>query len=122
MPPIVRTILLATCAAIVGVVIYHQFFRADADAAWEALGVASASQSVQALEAARDQISGGSAKAWADYQLAIRLYDQGGSENFERARQVAQSALAANSDHATAPWLQRLVAAIGTYDRAATAQ
>ena len=121
MSPLIRAVLLATCAAIVGVVVYQQFFRTGDDQSWESLGVAAHSQSVQALEAARDQTSGGPAKPWIEYQLAMRLYDLGGRENFERSRQVAQAALDAHPAHATSPWLRRLIAAIGTYEQAAPA-
>lgn len=122
MSPLIRTILLAACAAIIGVVVYHQFFKTSADQSWESLGVAARSQSVQALEAARDQASSGPAKPWIEFQLAMRLYDLGGRENFERSRQVAQASLDAHPSHATAPWCRQLIAAIGSYEQAVPAQ
>lgn len=117
MSPMIRAILLGACAAIVGVVVYQQFFRTGDDQSWEALSVAARSQSVQALEAARDQAGGGPAAPWIEYQLAMRLYDIGGRENFERSRQVAQASLDAHPTHATAPWLRKLVAAIGSFEQ-----
>jgi hypothetical protein len=77
---------------------------------------------VQALEAARDQASGGPAKPWIEYELAMRLYDLGGRENFERSKQVAQVALDAHPTHATAPWLRKLIAAMSSYGKAIPAQ
>ena len=122
MSPLIRGILLATGAAIIAVVVYTQFFKASDDQAWETLGVAVRSDSIQALEAARDQTSGGPAKPWIDYELAMRLYDLGGKENFERSRQVAQAALDAHPTHATAPWLKQLISALDTYEQAPPAQ
>jgi|SRR5678815_3257809 hypothetical protein len=122
MSPLIRAILLATGIAIIGVVVYQQFFQTSDDQSWETLGVATKADSIQALEAARDQAAGGPAKPWIDYELAMRLYDLGGKENFERSRQVAQAALDAHPTHATAPWLKQLIAAIGTYDKALPAQ
>ena len=122
MSPLIRGILLATGAAIIAVVVYQQFFKTSDDQAWETLGVAVNANSIQALEAARDQTSGGPAKPWIDYELAMRLYDLGGKENFERSRQVAQAALDAHPSHPTAPWLKELITALGTYQQAPAAQ
>jgi hypothetical protein len=118
----IRNFLLATGAAVIGVVVYHQFFKTGDDRSWEALGSASRTDTVEALEAARDQVSGGPAKPWIEYELAMRLYDLGGRENFDRARQVAQGALDAHPTHATAPWLRELIAAMSSYDSAQPAQ
>jgi hypothetical protein len=122
MSPLIRGILLATCVAIVGVVVYHQFFKTSADQSWESLGVALKADSIQALEAAKDQAAGGPAAPWIDYELAMRLYDLGGRENFERSRQVAQAAIDDHPAHVTAPWLRQLIAALDTYEKALPAQ
>src|SRR5262245_13012144 len=121
MSPMIRGILVAACIAIVGVVVYEQFFRTSADQSWESLGVAMKADSIQALEAAKDQASGGPAAPWIDYELAMRLYDLGGRENFERSKQVAQAAVADHPEHVTAGWLRQLIAAIETYEGAAPA-
>jgi hypothetical protein len=122
MTPLIRNFLLATGAAVVGVVVYHQFFKTGDDRSWEALGSATRSDTVQALEAARDQVSGGPAKPWIEYELAMRLYDLGGRENFDRARQVAQSAVDAHPTHVTAPWLRELITAMSSYESVPAAQ
>ena len=122
MSPLIRGILLATCVAIVGVVVYQQFFQTSAEQSWETLGVALKSDSVQALEAAKDQVGGGPAAPWIDYELAMRLYDLGGRENLERSKQVAQAAVEEHPDHVTAPWLRQLITAIQTYEGSPSAQ
>lgn len=122
MPSLIRSLLLLAGAAIVAVVVYHQFFQSSSDKAWETLGAATVAQSVQALENARDQIPSGPARPWADYELAMRLYDAGGKDNFDRAKQVAESAVADHPEHPTTPWLRRLIAAVATYEQAGSAQ
>jgi len=123
MPPLIRILLVATCIAIVGVVLYEQFVLTGDDQSWEALAQAMKAQDpVPALETARDQASGGPAGPWIEYELALQLYDRGGSENFQRSHQVAQAALDAHPDHVTAPWLRRLIAAIDSYKQAAVPQ
>jgi len=122
MSPLIRGTLLAACIAIVGVVVYHQFFKTSADQSWETLGVALKSDTVQAFEAAKDQATGGPAAPWIDYELAMRLYDLGGRENLERSKQVAQAAVDEHPEHVTAPWLRQLIAAIQSYESTATAQ
>ena len=115
MSPLVRVVLIATGAAVVGVVLYQQFVATGDDQSWEVLAGVAHSESVEQLEAARDQASNGPAGPWIEYQLAMRLYDLGGSENLERSRQVAQSALDKHPEHVTSPWLRQLIDAIGTY-------
>ncbi|HZM00349.1 MAG TPA: hypothetical protein VFD43_08865 [Planctomycetota bacterium] len=132
MSPLIRAILWATGAAIVGVVLYQQFVTTGDDQSWETFARAIAPRDqagqlqpeelVQALEAARDEAAGSAAGPWIEYELAMSLYTLGGSANFERSRQVAQATVAAYPTHAATPWLRRLIEAIDSYEGAATAQ
>jgi hypothetical protein len=113
-----KVVIAVTVLAIVVVVIQSRRGEAEQQA-WGHFATARAASdngpTVESLETARDQVRGSSAEPWVDYQLALKLYDAGGMDNFERARQVAQEALDRNPDHATADLLRNLVEALDTY-------
>jgi hypothetical protein len=119
--PLARIGAAVVVLAIVAVVVQHQM-QTSTSTSWQTLASAEAGGStVEALEDARAQAHDSPAGPWIDYQLAVKLFDRGEEGDFDRARQVAQEALARiPADHATRPWLEDLIAAIGSYPSAGT--
>jgi cytochrome c-type biogenesis protein CcmH/NrfG len=99
-------------AAIIAVVVLLvQAHRDAANAAgWDALTTADrASDTPEALQSALEAARDTPAEPWIAFQLAERLYAQGGRENMDRAKSVAQSALDRFADHPVAPSLKRVI-------------
>lgn len=116
MHPMLKVLLAMTVLAVVIVVIQSQGQDAETDA-WGHLAAARAQGlTVEALETARDQVRGSSAEPWLDCQLAVKLYEAGGAESFERARQVAQEAIDRHPEHVTSERLRNLIAAIASFE------
>jgi hypothetical protein len=119
MHPVLKVMIAATVIIITVVVIQSRRGSAE-EQAWGHYAAARAQGlTVEALETARDQVRGTTAEPWVDYQLALKLYDTGGRENFERSRQVAQEALDRHPDHAAAELLRTLIDALETFVRPA---
>jgi len=115
MNPMLKVVIAVTVLAVVVVVIQSRRGAAEQQA-WGHYAAARADGlSVEALETARDQVRGSSAEPWVDYSLALKLYDTGGAENFERARQVAQEAIDRHPDHTTTELLRGLVRALESF-------
>lgn len=105
--------------AVVGIlfVVVREQMESSRNDAWAALAKARADGfSIEALESARDEVRGTEVEPWCGFYLASELYSAG--EDLARARQVAQETLDQHGDHATAPMLQDLLAALTSYDRA----
>ena len=120
MHPMLKVLLAVTVLAIAVVVIQSQRRNAEQDA-WGYYAAARAQGlSVEALDAARDQVRGTSAGPWVDYRLALKLYDAGGAENFERALQVARDAIDRHPDHVTSELLRDLVEALTSFEQLAS--
>ena len=119
MHPMLKVLVAVTVVAIAVVVIQSQRTVAEQQAWGRFAEAREQGLSVESLETARDQVRGTSAEPWVDYQLALKLYDTGGTENFERARQVAQEAIDRHSGHATSELLRKLIVALESFDRQA---
>ena len=91
--------------------------KAQDAAAWDALAVARlAGNNIEALETALDQTRGSDAEPYARLQLASACLAEGGPENTQRARQVADEGLQALPDHPTATWLEKISSAAASFD------
>jgi len=115
MHPLVKSSLAVVAVATV-VIIWMAYSAAAREQAWAQLAEArAAGMTVEALEAARADASGTEAEPWIAYHLAMQLWREGGSEQLAQARKVASSTVASYPDHATAPFLEKLVATVDTY-------
>lgn len=107
-------------ALAIAFVAYRAYQETQEDKAWSALARArQQGMSIAALEAARDDSRGSSAEAWVNFHLAFALFEEGGADNFGRAREVATLTLDAHPRHPAAAMLRDLVEAIETYQRPA---
>jgi tetratricopeptide (TPR) repeat protein len=118
--PIGLKILIIVALAAVVIVVVQEQRAAAREAGWEALAAASnAGNTIESLESAAQATKDTAAEPWAAFQLARKLYDQGGTAQFERARLVAQQALDRYPDHAAAAHLARIIAAVDSLTRLA---
>jgi hypothetical protein len=115
MHPMLKVVIAVTVVAIAVVVIQSRKGVAEQQAWGHYAEARAAGLTLESLETARDQVRGSTAEPWVDYQLALKYYDAGGAENFERARQVAQEAIDRHPKHATAETLRGLVTALESY-------
>lgn len=122
LPTWTKYAVAAAVVAVAIVIVRSMRERAD-EAAWAVLAEPEVQQgSVEALEDARERVRGTDAEAPVTYLLAHRLYELGGEQNFERARQVAREALEAQPDHPMAGDFRALLDAIDSFRTAPAAQ
>ena len=105
--------------AAIGVVVVMSMAERKEEAAWAiwADDLVTADE-IESLENARDRAESTSAEPWISYRLAIRLQDEGGDANFDRARQIAAQYLERFPDHVVAPLFEDLIRVLDTYDSA----
>ena len=121
LPSWTKYAVAAAVVAIAFVVVRNLNAEAE-EAAWAVVGEESVLQGdVEAMEAAREQVKGTPAATLLSLMLSQRLYELGGAENFERARQVASEALDAEPDHLLAANLRRVIAAVDSFEVAPSA-
>ncbi len=121
MPSWAKVAIAAAAVAIVFVVARNLKAQADEEA-WAVVGSEAVLQGdIEAMEAAREQVKGSSAATLLSLMLSQRLYELGGTQNFERARQVAGEALDSDPDHRLASNLRRVLEAVDSFEVAPAA-
>jgi hypothetical protein len=105
-------------AALIAVIVLFVRERREASraAGWDALATAErANETPEALEIALQSAKDTPAEPWIAFALAERLYEQGGRENFDRAKSIALSTLERYADHPAAPCLRRVADAADSF-------
>ncbi len=117
-----KVAIAAALAAIVVVIVRTKAAQAEEEA-WALLAHPDYKlNTVASLESIRDRAEGSSVEPWVSYQLAAKLFEDGGEENFARAEQVSQETLDRHPDHAVSPLLRQLLESISSYEVVPPAQ
>jgi len=105
---------LGLCLAAILWVVVRSQIAASESADWTQISDARAAGfTIEALENARAEVEGTDVEPWCSFYLAMELYAQG--EDLDRAQQVATASVSKFADHATAPILAELLAALQSY-------
>lgn len=107
--------LAASVVAVLFVVVRESATAVDEDA-WTALDRARrASDSIDAIESARESCVSTSAEPWSALELALALYRSGKPSDLQRAMQVSQGAAESWQGHPAQRLSTRLQDVLGTY-------
>src|SRR5262249_11576779 len=110
-----RVLVVLALATLVGI-IFQQRREAAERAGWDHFAEAhDQGMTVAALETAKDQAKGSPAEPWLNFELALKLYEQGTSADLERASQIAKEAESQFSSHPAGEACRKLQAAISSF-------